>query len=184
MAGPDCQQNEHAAHDGEYSEFDQKFAETGAQPITNGLSGAGGGKIKVLVTRQGGIYPNHGLNGHQGVKIERGLVMALTRLIGWFNALFRCRLCWRVTLAVFASIFVIEAAILIPSYQTRERDLLARLDEVYRGRRWSRRRSMSCAMTEPSLSPCWTSCRRIPSSRAEQSTAPTALLSAASARRR
>lgn len=66
-------------------------------------------------------------------KVEFTPIMALTRLIGWSKALFRCRLCWRVTFAVFASIFVIEAAILIPSYQTRERDLLDRLDQVYRG---------------------------------------------------
>jgi len=37
----------------------------------------------------------------------------------------RCRLCWKVTLAVFASILVIEGAILIPSYINYERDQLA-----------------------------------------------------------
>ena len=44
----------------------------------------------------------------------------------------RCRLCWRITIVVFISIFVIEAAILVPSYLNYERDLLARLDEVGR----------------------------------------------------
>ncbi len=45
----------------------------------------------------------------------------------------RCRLCWRITLAVFVAIFVVEAVILVPSYQNYQRDLLARLDEVGRG---------------------------------------------------
>ena len=39
-----------------------------------------------------------------------------------------CRLCRRVTAAVFAAIFVIEAVILVPSYRNYERDLLARLE--------------------------------------------------------
>lgn len=38
-----------------------------------------------------------------------------------------CRLCWRVTLAVFALILVVESAILIPSAQRFERDALNRL---------------------------------------------------------
>ncbi len=41
-----------------------------------------------------------------------------------------CRLCRRVTAAVFAAIFVIEAVILVPSYRNYERDLLARLEEA------------------------------------------------------
>ena len=48
------------------------------------------------------------------------------------SILSRCRLCLRITLAVFLAIFVVEAAILVPSYQNYERDLLARLDEVGR----------------------------------------------------
>ncbi|MEE9139263.1 MAG: PAS-domain containing protein [Alphaproteobacteria bacterium] len=48
------------------------------------------------------------------------------------RSLARCRLCWRVTLAVFVSIFVIEGVILIPSYHNYERDLLARLEQVGR----------------------------------------------------
>ena len=43
---------------------------------------------------------------------------------------FRCRLCWRVTAVVFAGIFAIEAAILIPSYRNYEGDLLDRLNET------------------------------------------------------
>lgn len=41
--------------------------------------------------------------------------------------LFGCRLCWRVTLAVFALILVVESAILIPSAQRFERTELDRL---------------------------------------------------------
>ncbi|NQU72069.1 MAG: hypothetical protein HQ514_16070, partial [Rhodospirillales bacterium] len=44
----------------------------------------------------------------------------------------RSRLCWRITLAVFFAIFAVEAAILIPSYQNYERDLLTRLNDVGR----------------------------------------------------
>ncbi len=94
-----------------------------------------------------GKLPKRTLNPSQSVYPARGTeklrfwlpgkadftpIMAMTPLTGWFAALFRCRLCWRVTFAVFAAIFVIEAAILIPSYQTRERALLDRLDQVYR----------------------------------------------------
>ena len=39
-----------------------------------------------------------------------------------------CRLCWRVALVVLASIVLIEAIILIPSYRNYERDLLRRLE--------------------------------------------------------
>lgn len=44
----------------------------------------------------------------------------------------RCRLCWRIALAVFVSILTIEAAILIPSYKNYERDLLLRLEDAGR----------------------------------------------------
>jgi PAS domain S-box-containing protein len=57
----------------------------------------------------------------------------LKPLIQPFRLLSQCRLCWRITLAVFLAIFAVEAAILIPSYQNYERDLLARLNEVGRG---------------------------------------------------
>ena len=43
-----------------------------------------------------------------------------------------CRLCWRIALAVFASILAVEAAILIPSYKNYERDLLLRLEDAGR----------------------------------------------------
>lgn len=39
----------------------------------------------------------------------------------------RCRLCWRITFAVFIAIMAVEAVILIPSYRNYERDLLASL---------------------------------------------------------
>jgi hypothetical protein len=45
-----------------------------------------------------------------------------------FKPLFRCRLCWRITLTVFALIFVIESVLLIPSaerYTRTERQRLA-----------------------------------------------------------
>ncbi len=56
----------------------------------------------------------------------------LKRLVLSIKLLSRSRLCWRITLAVFFAIFAVEAAILIPSYQNYERDLLARLNEVGR----------------------------------------------------
>ena len=58
--------------------------------------------------------------------------MGPTSFFGRFNALFRCRLCWRVTFAVFAAIFLIEAAILVPSYHNQEHNLLNRLNQVGR----------------------------------------------------
>ena len=39
-----------------------------------------------------------------------------------------CRICWQVTIIVFLSILVIEAAILVPSYQRREVELLTDLE--------------------------------------------------------
>ena len=54
----------------------------------------------------------------------------LKRLVLSIKLLSRSRLCWRITLAVFFAIFAVEAAILIPSYQNYERDLLARLNNA------------------------------------------------------
>jgi diguanylate cyclase (GGDEF)-like protein len=45
---------------------------------------------------------------------------------------FRCRLCWRVTLAAFLGILLIEAAILVPSYRNYERDRLAAIAQTGR----------------------------------------------------
>ena len=42
--------------------------------------------------------------------------------------LLTCRICWQATIIVFLSILVIEAAILVPSYQRREVELLADLE--------------------------------------------------------
>ena len=58
-----------------------------------------------------------------------GIVVAVRRRPG---ASVRCRLCWRIALAVFASILAIEAAILVPSYKNYERDLLLRLEDAGR----------------------------------------------------
>jgi len=54
------------------------------------------------------------------------------RLIRSIKLPSRSRLCWRIMLVVFMAIFVVEAAILIPSYQNYERDLLARINDVGR----------------------------------------------------
>ena len=51
-----------------------------------------------------------------------------------WKAVVLSRLGWRVATAVFFSILVIEAAILIPSYQGYERDLLARSGDVSRAK--------------------------------------------------
>ncbi len=48
------------------------------------------------------------------------------------GASIRCRLCWRISIAVFLSILTIEAALLIPSYRNYERDLLLRLEDTGR----------------------------------------------------
>lgn len=45
---------------------------------------------------------------------------------------FRCRLCWRIVISVMLAIVVIEAVILIPSYNNYKRDLLARLEHAGR----------------------------------------------------
>ena len=43
-------------------------------------------------------------------------------------SMFRCRLCWTITGAVFASILVIEAIILVPSYWKFQREQLAHIE--------------------------------------------------------
>ncbi len=43
---------------------------------------------------------------------------------------FRCRICWRITFFVFASIMIIEGIILVPSYLSRERDLLKGIELI------------------------------------------------------
>ena len=48
------------------------------------------------------------------------------------GASLRCRLCWRISITVFLSILIIEAALLIPSYRNYERDLLLRLEDTGR----------------------------------------------------
>ena len=55
---------------------------------------------------------------------------ALFRVLLDFPLLTKCRLCLRITLAVFLSILLIEAVILIPSYLGRERALVAELEAV------------------------------------------------------
>lgn len=52
------------------------------------------------------------------------MITRLQRLWGQSHRALRCRLCWWLTGAVFASIVVIEAIILAPSYVNYERDLL------------------------------------------------------------
>ena len=42
----------------------------------------------------------------------------------------RCRLCLKVALAALLSIFAVEAAILIPSFQGQKKELLARVEHV------------------------------------------------------
>lgn len=49
------------------------------------------------------------------------------RTLSKLREMFRCRLCWRVTLAVFALILAVESAILVPSAQRFERNELDRL---------------------------------------------------------
>lgn len=46
------------------------------------------------------------------------------------SAYLSCRICWRLALAVFACIVVIETAILVPSIHSYEHDLLLRLEET------------------------------------------------------
>ena len=47
-----------------------------------------------------------------------------TGLMARLRSLGRCRLCLRITLALFASILAVEALILVPSYRNQERALL------------------------------------------------------------
>jgi len=49
------------------------------------------------------------------------------------RTLVACRLCWMVTVAVFAGIVVIEALILVPSLFNYERDLLASMEQAALG---------------------------------------------------
>lgn len=42
--------------------------------------------------------------------------------------LWNCKICWNITFAVFLSILIVEAAVLIPSYKNYERDELKRLE--------------------------------------------------------
>jgi signal transduction histidine kinase len=63
------------------------------------------------------------------VPFFKGLVKN-SRFLARFGAQFRSRLCWRITGAIFLTIFIVEAAILVPSYRNYERDLLVRLNEV------------------------------------------------------
>lgn len=64
-------------------------------------------------------------NAHE----QGGTASAQTRdkLIPW--TYLKCRLCWRITGAIFISIFIIEGLLLVPSYHNYERDLLVRLEE-------------------------------------------------------
>jgi len=51
---------------------------------------------------------------------------ALRRMLARANESLRCRLCWRVAAAVFLSILVVEAVILVPSYFNYRDDLVDR----------------------------------------------------------
>ena len=48
--------------------------------------------------------------------------------LAFLRPYFRCRLCWQVTIFVFLSILVIEAAILVPSYLRHKQQLLDELE--------------------------------------------------------
>ena len=50
-------------------------------------------------------------------------------LVAWLTT---CRLCRRITFVVFAAIFLVEAAILVPSFRNYQHDLLKRLEDVGR----------------------------------------------------
>ena len=50
--------------------------------------------------------------------------------VGMTVAMGSCRLCWRITAAVFVGILVIETLILLPSYRNYERDRLLAIAEV------------------------------------------------------
>lgn len=46
-----------------------------------------------------------------------------------YRRLFACRMCWRISLTVLCSIFLVEAAILLPSLRNYEKDLLTRVQD-------------------------------------------------------
>ena len=46
-----------------------------------------------------------------------------------YSRLFTCRMCWRISLTVLCSIFLVEAVILLPSLRNYERDLLTRVQD-------------------------------------------------------
>ncbi len=48
------------------------------------------------------------------------------------RSLVGCRICWRIAFTVFLSILAVETAILIPSYDKQEKELLLRLEEEAR----------------------------------------------------
>ncbi len=60
---------------------------------------------------------------------KKSLGRLLRALLVWpqVRNLLQCRLCWKIALAVMVSILAIEIAVLIPSYQTHQRDLMAKL---------------------------------------------------------
>ena len=51
-------------------------------------------------------------------------------MMGYIRRTMACRLCWTVTFAVFAAIFIVEGIILVPSYRNYERDLLLRQELI------------------------------------------------------
>jgi hypothetical protein len=69
--------------------------------------------VEPLTTRAGGLV--------------KGITRALLSMPS-LNALIRCRLCWRVTVAVFATIFLMEAVILFVSVRDFKRDRLAQVE--------------------------------------------------------
>jgi len=48
----------------------------------------------------------------------------------YHGRLFACRMCWRISLTVLCSIFLVEAVILLPSLRNYERDLLTRVQDA------------------------------------------------------
>jgi len=60
---------------------------------------------------------------------KESLGRLLRALLAWpqVRNLLQCRLCWKIACAVMVSILAIEIAVLIPSYQTHQRDLMAKL---------------------------------------------------------
>ena len=53
-----------------------------------------------------------------------GLAQPLRGTVSGYLSLFRCRLCWRITIVVFLSILIVEALILVPSYFKKQQELL------------------------------------------------------------